>query len=69
MNLPYLEIKIVTDKYARCDYEYMPDEDGDFDFCGSREDLFECDGWILCPNHRDGKEEEWDRIRKLLWAL
>jgi hypothetical protein len=69
MNLPYLSIQKVIDKSCRCHYEYPPDENGYFDFCGSDEDLFECDGFILCPEHRDGDDEEWDRLKKMLWML
>lgn len=69
MTIYYKSIKKPKDKYARCQYEYMPDEDGYIDECGSRTDLFECDGLVLCPIHRDGTQEEWDRLRKMLWVL
>lgn len=65
----YESIKKPKHKDARCEYYYAPDEDGYCDDCGSEYDLFECDGIVLCPLHRDGSEKDWDKLRKMLWVL
>lgn len=50
MNIPYNPLDNYIDK-PKCEYEYLPDEDGTCYTCGEDESVILTDyGW-LCPKH------------------